>query len=1079
LDYQNTLELLTKGIAAGMEKSAGNEEVITLSGEILCNFIKTIEASLSKVHSKSEIEDLKELLDQRRVKMIYSEAAGLFNSNPKEALPFLQQKQLLSAQATPKEIAAFLRRAQGLDKKILGEYLVKPNHIEILREFFSAFKFSESTTIDSALRQVLESFRLPGEAQQIDRIMECFSEIYYPSAKATFSSQDACYVLAFSTLMLNTDLHNPQVKHKMTLPDFIRNNRGINDGKDVDEGYLTQLYNSIKTREIVMPEEHGGEEAFASQWNEVQKRKSGSKGKLVEFEKVALSPLVCGIVEIVWKPIILSLIPYINQQRPTGEVISDGPLEAIRGIASLFEKFQMTDALDALLGNIWSVSNLIPVFSAASGNMIPRYLARLPGFRQVIQLIVDIFRGQGDGLKSSWTNWCRLLIILSESGLIGVESVITQEAVLFDCRNDAVSMMVLMKMAHEGRQVQTISKQGFLSRFFGNSDTSTATTTINSVSTVPVINDEITISARQFVSRLPIVDVLINTIPKIKSKESFSAGIESICTHLKWNLAAGASSGKRISQASTIGLNWTEETLILLTESIVTIGLAVEPSRLKELIFNLVFDTFTGLILQDSIPPIKLCEHVVIGLGRLILRLSESGQLESDKFVSYLKFWCQLSPQLQGTTLEPFLALIALTFSKIKCQNSEIWPPMFTILSTATKIEASAPYTLKLLQLISDNSVENYFPVDFFTEFIDLLSVTIVGCTVNNFDFKVFDPWRNGKEVTRGQLAEESLKLYEKVFNLFNSVETFENWKNFLVPLESNLSRHAPLHPVKIIRQQSINLLARLLPQTKNFKGKEDKDSSVAPIIFSKILIPLLVDLRLRQEGCDEIVTRCASLTCKTFLLHLDDLGMPKGQLWKEILEAMLPLVLIDQPSEMVKEGVLESCKNVLLVMHSSEAENDSDVWRVSDVMLGPLIPGWKMEIEMRVSGGGGGTTTAAVMDIASDCEDIENGNAAIISSDTFNNDETLDINHLISETVDTTAEQPSIESLNSTSMAPIAIAPIDQTFSSSLRSPVNQSEDDIMAAFSQPDTFISLDDDIKCENEKRNDIIISSTFDV
>lgn len=296
-----------KGIAAGMDKSHGNEEI---SGEILCNFIKTIEASLSRVHFKKDVAEFKTLLNQRKVKMIFNEAAVKFNANPKEAFAFLKEKGFLSEGGSPVEIADFLRRAQGLDKKGLGEYLVKPNNIEILREFFSAFKFSDSTSIDSALRQVLESFRLPGEAQQIDRIMECFSAIFYPSAKATFSSQDACYILAFSTLMLNTDLHNPQVKHKMSLPDFIRNNRGINDGRDVDEAYLTSLYNSIKTREIVMPEEHGGEEAFSWQWNELLKRSNSIK-EAVNFDELALSPYVCGIVEIVWKPIITSLIPCI------------------------------------------------------------------------------------------------------------------------------------------------------------------------------------------------------------------------------------------------------------------------------------------------------------------------------------------------------------------------------------------------------------------------------------------------------------------------------------------------------------------------------------------------------------------------------------------------------------------------------------------------------------------------------------------------------------------------------------------------------------------------------------------------
>ena len=35
------------------------------------------------------------------------------------------------------------------------------------------------------------------------------------------------FVLAYSTIMLNTDLHNPQVKRKMTLEQFVSNNRGL------------------------------------------------------------------------------------------------------------------------------------------------------------------------------------------------------------------------------------------------------------------------------------------------------------------------------------------------------------------------------------------------------------------------------------------------------------------------------------------------------------------------------------------------------------------------------------------------------------------------------------------------------------------------------------------------------------------------------------------------------------------------------------------------------------------------------------------------------------------------------------
>jgi len=79
------------------------------------------------------------------------------------------------------------------------------------------------------MRELLEAFRLPGEAQQIARITETFASIYFASEpgrwaydRKTYSfsdptlaeikSEDAVYVLAYSVIMLNTDLHNPQIR---------------------------------------------------------------------------------------------------------------------------------------------------------------------------------------------------------------------------------------------------------------------------------------------------------------------------------------------------------------------------------------------------------------------------------------------------------------------------------------------------------------------------------------------------------------------------------------------------------------------------------------------------------------------------------------------------------------------------------------------------------------------------------------------------------------------------------------------------------------------------------------------------
>ena len=55
--------------------------------------------------------------------------------------------------------------------------------------------------------------------------------------------------------MLNTDAHNPQVKHRMTKPDFIKNNRGINDGADLPEEFLSGIFDEIVSNEIRMKDE--------------------------------------------------------------------------------------------------------------------------------------------------------------------------------------------------------------------------------------------------------------------------------------------------------------------------------------------------------------------------------------------------------------------------------------------------------------------------------------------------------------------------------------------------------------------------------------------------------------------------------------------------------------------------------------------------------------------------------------------------------------------------------------------------------------------------------------------------------
>ena len=82
--------------------------------------------------------------------------------------------------------------------------------------------------------------------------MEKFAERYLHCNPEAFKSADVAYVLAYSVIMLNTDAHNPMVKSKMSKADFLRNNRGINDGGDLPAEFMEALYDRIITNEIKM-----------------------------------------------------------------------------------------------------------------------------------------------------------------------------------------------------------------------------------------------------------------------------------------------------------------------------------------------------------------------------------------------------------------------------------------------------------------------------------------------------------------------------------------------------------------------------------------------------------------------------------------------------------------------------------------------------------------------------------------------------------------------------------------------------------------------------------------------------------
>eukprot|EP00727_Mastigamoeba_balamuthi_P002115 m51a1_g11900 putative ankyrin repeat-containing protein (859) ;mRNA; f:612080-616119 len=153
----------------------------------------------------------------------------------------------------PRSIATFLYNYPGLPRDKVGDYLGTKESAEVLREYMHFLNFS-FLDFETALRRFLGCFRLPGEAQKIDRLMQSFAHKFHSqgSERQTrmFENADAAYVLAFYTIMLNTDVHNPSVKRKMTLSQFIYGAKQMNGGKDFPRELLEDIYYNIIDSDI-------------------------------------------------------------------------------------------------------------------------------------------------------------------------------------------------------------------------------------------------------------------------------------------------------------------------------------------------------------------------------------------------------------------------------------------------------------------------------------------------------------------------------------------------------------------------------------------------------------------------------------------------------------------------------------------------------------------------------------------------------------------------------------------------------------------------------------------------------------
>ncbi|CAH1264460.1 IQSEC1 [Branchiostoma lanceolatum] len=243
----------------------------------------------------------------------YRIGLNLFNKKPEKGISYLVDKGFLQhtlkkpekgisylvdkgfLQHTPQAVAKFLLSRRGLSRQMIGEYLgncQKDFNRDVLDCVVDEMDFAD-LELDEALRKFQSQIRVQGEAQKVERLIEAFSQGYcvcnpsvvhqfnhpdtilinIPSSPSAFSQRycicnpsvvhqfnhpDTIFILAFAIIMLNTDLHNPNIKRerKMKQDNFVENLKGVDAGGDIPREILVGIYERISKTELKTGPDH-------------------------------------------------------------------------------------------------------------------------------------------------------------------------------------------------------------------------------------------------------------------------------------------------------------------------------------------------------------------------------------------------------------------------------------------------------------------------------------------------------------------------------------------------------------------------------------------------------------------------------------------------------------------------------------------------------------------------------------------------------------------------------------------------------------------------------------------------------
>eukprot|EP00127_Corallochytrium_limacisporum_P003297 Clim_evm146s147 gene=Clim_evmTU146s147 len=939
-------------------------------------------------NNTEELPSLEDLKHIKRRKKVLKTGAEQFEYSAKKGIKFLQDKGILSNPLPDAECVEFLRTNPRLNKAKIGEYIGDRHRTDLLKVFCESFHF-EGLRLDEAVRAFLEAFRLPGEAQIIDRIMDAFAERYFSQNKATtvIKSRDATYVLAFSIIMLNTDQHNPMLKKRMSAEDFIRNNRGQNEKENFPEALLREIYRAIKENEIKMQEEHEGEESEAYIWDVMLQRSEGEDGM---YKRVHSNIYDHDIFLSMWGAAIAA-ISYVFEHAPD-QAMADRALEGLNDSAIVSGHYAMYDVFDNMIISLCKFAHLK---ESPDGRRFSIWFGHQFKAQVATRTLMSLTRDYGDTMREAWKNVLQAILFLYEQNLLPESLLVVPDYLATDGK---VSIKKREKPRDKQRESGLLSTLSYLLMANENETDQLTEQDREAIARTEACIGSGHVEELLSESRFLHEDSLLFFIKALINNSTGSpADVKSPSDATTPEPAAedgevrnGMQPGPTEVPSPSPMLN--EDRAIFSLEVLVMVALdnrdriAIIAQSIYDHLDRIINAPFPARVHgQDSneLPPgMRLKLRAITGVVRLANRFAHKSEMRRY-LVSSLRMLANLKPDVWHRAA-PYIAagltqLISSEGGDI--DNDELWSVIFTLIEHVAADERARPMGMDCLHLIvSDGRA------------VVRSETVMIGClhAVGHFvqpterelmrsqqmqqrdlqSRKVLKP----AEADHAQLV--SARAMQILYILHALIpQLLENTLGKGAAQDDDRSRHQLRSRAweeywsisfkylaggctsshKLLRDHALTYMQRsLLMHEIDFEPKQWEQCFI-DILFpmmNKMMKPDLLGDDLM--GAEETRVRATALLCKTFLQRMQPLSLLPSfkRVWIAILDILEKFMRMER-NDMLHEAVPESMKNMLLVVHTSGVftshqqlyGDQEDLWPVTWRRVDVFLPGLRQEL--------------------------------------------------------------------------------------------------------------------------------------